>query len=310
MSIRASFIRLLLRLSMKYFARQARLQGPGDISPGQVSIEAGRRFTAWSARYIQAPRGARIEPARTGELPARWIIPPVEEDGRVLLYLHGGAWVYGWSAHYDAFVARLSSAARARALCVDYRLAPGRPFPAALDDCLSAYTFLLGQGVPPGRVVVAGDSAGGNLALALLLRLKEIGLPLPAAGVCLSPVTDLYARGDSYRANQHSDVILPAAVVDFGAAAYAAGRDLRDPYISPLYGDLSGLPALLVQAGGGEILLDDARAFASRAVDCGVDVTLSIAPGMWHVWQLMAPLLPEATRAVDEIARFVRARPA
>lgn len=295
---------------MKYFARQARLHGPGDISPGQVSVEAGRRFADWSARAIRAPRDVRIQPARIGELPARWIIPPAEENGRVLLYLHGGAWVYGWSVHYDAFVARLARAVRARALGIDYRLAPGRPFPAALDDCLSAYTFLLDQGILPGRVVVAGDSAGGNLALALLLRLKERGLPLPAAGVCLSPVTDLHRRGDSYRANQHSDVMLPAALVDFGAAAYAAGRDPRDPHISPVYGDLSGLPPLLVQAGGGEILLDDARALASRAAGCGVDVTLSVTPGIWHVWQLMVPLLPEAARAVDEIARFVQARPA
>lgn len=310
LSFQASLVRALLRLAMKYFARQARRQAPGDIAPGQVSIEAARRFADWSARAIRAPRDVRIQPARIDELPARWIIPPVEEGGRVLLYLHGGAWVYGWSVHYDAFVARLAGVARARALGIDYRLAPGRPFPAAPDDCLSAYTFLLDLGIPPGRVVVIGDSAGGNLALALLLRLKERGMPLPAGGVCLSPVTDLHRRGDSYRANQPSDVMLPAALVDYGAAAYAAGRDLRDPHISPVYGDLSGLPPLLVQAGGGEILLDDARALASRAAGCGVDVTLSITPGIWHVWQLMVPLLPEANRAVAEIARFVRSRPA
>ncbi len=303
MSLQALLLRSFLRLTLRPFGPMMQ-----SVHRGVTSIEAVRRYSASGDRFTRLPRGVSVQQMNIGPLPARWITPAGVESSRTLLYLHGGGWVFGWAALYGAFVGQLARAVGVRALGIDYRLAPEHPFPAALDDCLSAYAFLLDQNIPARQIVVMGDSAGGNLTLALLLSLKERGMPLPAAGVCLSPATDLASRGDSFRANLRSDVVLPVALVDYAAASYAANHDLRDPLLSPLYGDLQGLPPLLIQAGGGELLLDDARAFAARAAGCGVDVTFTVYPGMWHVWQPFAPFLPEARRAVEEITRFVHAR--
>jgi epsilon-lactone hydrolase len=302
MSLQGYLILQLLHLLMRRFGHLVSSQNQDEFS-----MDGARRLWASSGRFIRLPRGARVVPVTACGVPAHWIIPRGESERRVLLYLHGGAWVYGWAPLYDTFVARLARASKARALGIDYRLAPEHPYPAALDDCLSAYNYLLDQGIPAHDVVVMGDSAGGNLTPALLLTLKERGMPLPSAGVCLSPFTDMAWRGESFRENARNDII-PASLADFAIAAYAPGRDLRDPHLSPFNGDLGGLPPLLIQVGGGELLVDDARAFAARAAACGVDVTLTIYPGMWHVWQAFAPIVPEANRAVAEIGRFVQAR--
>ena len=259
--------------------------------------------------FSRPPRGTKVTRFRLGTLAARWIVPagPLGKD--TILYLHGGGWMYGWMFMYDGIVGRLAAACGVRALGISYRLAPEFPFPAALDDCLCAYRFLLDNGVAPGNVVLMGDSAGANLCLALLLACRPRGLPLPKAAVCLSPPTDLSAPGETYRTNRASDALLTESFARLALRAYAAGRDPCDPLLSPLYGsldDLRGLPPLLIQAGGGELLLSDAVRFAERARSAGVAVRLSVFPGMWHVFQFSNPALPEAKRAFREIGEFVR----
>jgi acetyl esterase/lipase len=207
---------------------------------------------------------------------------------------------------HRGLVADLARGARVRALSVDYRLAPEHPYPAGLDDCVAAYGWLLERRVDPSRIVVAGDSAGGNLALALLLRLRDAGIPLPAGAVLLSAATDLALTGDSHMTRKAVDPYFanvgPNALIE----EYVGVHDVREPYISPLYADLRGLPPLLIHVGDHEVLLDDSVRLGERAVAAGVDARTVVWPGMMHVFQMFAPFLPEARRANREIAEFVR----
>ncbi len=199
--------------------------------------------------------------------------------------------------------AYLAQKMRARILMVDYRLAPAHPFPAALDDCIAAYRWLLHQNVPAQHIVVAGDSAGGNLTLTLLLKLRDSGEPLPAAAACLSPVTDL-TRDHAHP--QYQDPLLPPKAMTFYTRSYVGHSDAHNPHISPVFGDLRGLPPLLIHAGEHEILREDAERLAERARAAGSDVQLEIFPRMWHVWQLSLAL-PQAAQSLDAIAQFLTA---
>jgi acetyl esterase/lipase len=203
-------------------------------------------------------------------------------------------------------VGHLCLAAGCRALAVDYRLAPEHPFPAALEDCLGAYRWLLKGVSLPRNLVIAGDSAGGNLTLATLLSLRDAGDPLPTAAVCLSPATDLEGTGESFW-TKRDPVQTPGFVLAM-VRHYANGLDLRTPLVSPHYADLRGLPPLLIHAGGDEMLLSDATRLADKARAAGVEVNLEVWPRMWHVWHLLAPSLPEARQAIDAICAFVRGR--
>ena len=192
-----------------------------------------------------------------------------------------------------------------RVLNVDYRLAPEHPHPAAVDDAVAAVRFALASGFAPSRTAVAGDSAGGGLALATLLALRDAGLELPAAGVCISPWTDLSGSGESMRTRAAQDPLVDAETLARMAAHYLAGRDPRTPLASPLFADLRGLPPLLVHVGSAEILLDDATRVAERARDVGGDVQLEVWDGMIHVWHAFADMLPEGEQAVQGIAEFL-----
>jgi len=295
MSLQAHFFRWVLRIAPR-----------GEIS--QRTLAERRREASFGAGLIRPPRAMEISALSVAGMEARWIAAPQVEAHRVLLYLHGGGWVFGWMGFYDSFVTRLAQASKSRVLGIDYHLAPEFPYPAALEDCLSAYRFLLAQGTPAGRIVIVGDSAGGNLTLVTLLALKRAGLQLPAAGVCLCPVTDLAADRSASLIDVEKDVVLDPASMKFFRDSYLGGKDPRDPLISPLNADLAGLPPLLIQAGGDEILLSDSQALAARAVQAGVKATLQVYPGMWHVWQLFTPYLPEAKQAVEEISRFIQSR--
>jgi acetyl esterase/lipase len=187
-----------------------------------------------------------------------------------------------------------------RILMVDYRLAPASPFPAALDDCETAYRWLLKEDIPARNIVVAGDSAGGNLSITMSMKLRDNGTSLPAALACLSPVTDL--SKEKLREG-FSDPLLPPKAVRRYSRSYAGQSDAREPLISPVYGDMRGLPPFLVHVGEGEILLDDAKRITEIAISAGVDVRLEIYPRMWHVWQLFLAL-PQAVQSLDDIARF------
>jgi acetyl esterase/lipase len=267
------------------------------------------RFRALMERqepYFKPPRDVEVQPVMAGEVPAEWLIPPEASPRSVILYLHGGGWTLGWTNIHRRMVAQLCRAATCRTLAVDYRLAPEHPFPAALEDCLGAYRWMLKSGSLPRDIVIAGDSAGGNLTLATLLSLRDAGDPLPAAAVCISPATDLEGTGESFWTKKD-----PAVTPEFVLAMvrhYASGQDLRSPLLSPHYGDLRGLPPLLIHVGEDEMLLSDATRLADKARAAGVDVSLVVWPRMWHVWHLLTPSLPEARQAINAIGAFVRER--
>jgi phosphinothricin tripeptide acetyl hydrolase len=193
-------------------------------------------------------------------------------------------------------------------LLPDYRLAPEHPFPAAVEDAVSAYRWLMAQRIAPARIVIAGDSAGGGLAVATLLALRDTGVSLPAAGVCISPWVDLTGSGQSYATRADVDPIVTRDGIDRMALAYLAGKDAKAPLASPLFADLHGLPPLLVQVGDAEVLLDDAVQLAARAKAAGVDATLDIWDEMIHVWHWFFPMLDEGQSAIDRIGQFVQAR--
>ncbi|MEY2451864.1 MAG: epsilon-lactone hydrolase [Acidimicrobiaceae bacterium] len=256
----------------------------------------------------EAPDGTSVTTVDAGGVPAEWIVAPAADADRVILYLHGGGYSLGSLDSHRRLVAHLSIEAKARVLNVDYRLAPEHPYPAAVDDAVAAYRWLLGQGVRAGRIAISGDSAGGGLTLATLLALKDAGDPLPAAAVPLSPWTDLEGTGDSMRTRAAADLMIQPARLKETADLYANGADLRQPQLSPLHGDYAGLPPLLIQVGDAEVLLDDATRVAAIAEAAGVSVTLEVWDEMPHVFQAFVGLLPESDRAVARIGAWLQAR--
>ena len=292
MSIRTKIINRLVALQMSGWSR-----GP---------IEAQRARQEKALRYVRLPTDIHCQPANTEGVPAEWIKAPGVDSG-VLLYLHGGAFALGSINTSREWVARLVRATKMRALAINYRLAPEHPYPAALDDATTAYLWLLKKGVEPSRIILAGDSAGGGLALSTLVGQRDAGHPLPAGAVCISPWTDLALTGDSIQDKAQIDPILSPGDLDMYAGYYAGEYERTWPLLSPLYADLQGLPPLLIQVGTDEILLDDAVRCASKARKTGVDVTLETWDGMFHVFQ-MFPFLPETKRAVESIAKFVSQR--
>lgn len=250
------------------------------------------------------PAGVMREAVSAGGVACDWVIPTDSRADSVLLYLHGGGFVFGQTPLHLQMGAYLAGKLGMRLLMVDYRLAPKHPFPAALEDCVTAYRWLLEQGYPAQHIGVAGDSAGGNLTLTTMLKLRREGIPLPAAAACLSPVTDL--AEDKQRPG-FKDPLLPPKATRFYSQSYIGGQDARDPLISPVFGDLRGLPPLLVHAGEDEILREDAARITELARSAGVDVRLEIYPRMWHVWQLFLEL-PQAKQSLEDIAGFFIAR--
>jgi monoterpene epsilon-lactone hydrolase len=257
------------------------------------------RFDGLEPRFMRYESGGN-------EISGVWLEPP-QADRPVLLYLHGGGFVFASLRTHGGLIGALARAARARTLAVEYRLAPEHPLPAAVEDALSAYRHMLAEGIPPQRIVVAGDSAGGTLVLNLLLALRDAGEPLPAAGVAICPWVDLECSGASFTANADFDFV-GEVHCRLAAASYLGGADARRPDISPLYAQLSGLPPLLVQAGELEALLDQVLELSRQAKEAGVAVQMSVYPDMVHVWHLMREQTPRGQQAIDEIAAFVRAR--
>ena len=263
---------------------------------------------AWEMRAFPNPvlNRVRFEATTAGGVPAEWTIPK-DDDGSspVLLYLHGGWYSSGSPRNYRELLARATLAASVRALAIDYRLAPAHPFPAAIDDTVAAWRWLVGTGIAPTRIAVAGDSAGGGLAVALLTSLRDGGEPLPACAALLCPWVDLSASGGSLVDNARFDWSDPEAIAG-RARLYLGDRDPTLPLASPVFANLRGLCPLLVQAGGAEMLLDQAARLAARAQEAGTSVTLQVAPEMIHDWQLFAALFPEGREAIVELARFLR----
>ena len=246
------------------------------------------------------------EPVGAGGVPAEWIYDPNAAADRVLLYLHGGGYMIGSMRTYRVPLSLLSRASGVRVLGLEYRLAPENPFPAAVEDSIAAYRWLLGQGIEPNKIAIAGDSCGGGQAVATLVALRYWGIPLPAAAVSHSGWTDLANTGESFITKAEEDPIIDRDMVDNMAMAYLGDTDRKTPLASPCYADLQGLPPLLVQVGTAEVLLDDSVKFAERAKAAGVDVTLEVWDDMPHVWWAFASFLPEGQQAIEHCGEFIR----
>lgn len=243
---------------------------------------------------LGVPPGKRVD---VGGCAGEWV-RPVRTDGRILLYLHGGSYSLGSVASHRHLSAALGDAAQSAVLALDYRRPPEAPFPAAVEDTVTAFRWLIGQGLPVERITFAGDSAGAGLAVAALLRLRDLGEPLPAAALCMSPWADLSCGGASHQDRAARDLLLDTEDLHRMAALYLAGADPRSPLASPAFGDLAGLPPLLIQVGSEEVLWDDARALDEAARRAGVAVRFEEWPGMFHVWHWYHPVLPEGREAV------------
>jgi monoterpene epsilon-lactone hydrolase len=253
----------------------------------------------------KVPSAVRVTPAQLGGIPGEWVEAP--KTGEVtLLYLHGGGY-FGCSAESHRPITVAFALQGFRVFAPDYRLAPENPFPAAIEDATAAYRGLLAAGYSPRHIVVAGDSAGGGLALSLLLALRAAAAPLPAAAALFSPWTDLAATGDSIRTNARRCAMFNGPDIGPTARYYLGEADPRNPLASPLYADLSGLPPLLIHVGADEVLRDDSTRLAERARAAGVQVEIKIWPVVPHAWQLAPHLIPEARQSLRESAAFLRA---
>ena len=250
----------------------------------------------------------RLEAIDAGGIPAEWSLAPGSDSSKVLLFFHGGGYCSGSIASHRGMVTEAGRAAKVRTLAVEYRLAPEHPFPAALEDALAAYEFLLRQGIVPGHMAVGGDSAGGGLTLAALTRMRDAGKPLPGCAWLVSPWVDLQMTGASLVDKADVDPLIQKPYLEELATAFLAGADPAGPLVSPLRADLAGLPPMLIQVGAAEALLDDALRVARRAGAADVSVSLEIWPHMIHAWHLWAAQLADGRRAIATAGAFMRAR--
>ena len=251
-------------------------------------------------------RGGQIQPQTTAGVPGLLVTPTGADRQRVLIYFHGGGYAVGAPSLYTSMASRLAALTGARVLLPDYRLAPEHPFPAAIDDALAVYRAVLASGVPAAHIAFGGDSAGGGLSLACALAARDAGMPQPAAILTYSPWTDLTVSGDSFLGNAATELVLSPREAERFVRSYLGDGDRRNPLASPLFADLRGLPPLLIQAAASEILVDDSRRLADNARQAGVDTELQIWNGVWHVWQAMPVLVPEADAALASAAAFLR----
>ena len=285
--------------------RREQKAGASQASP---TLEERRASFAPAGRIHPVPDDVLVTEVSAGGAPAFWLAAPAVDTGRVLLFLHGGGYELGSFRSDGELAARLGRASGMRVLFLEYRLAPEHPFPAAIDDVLAAWRWLCTeQGLDPGSMAVAGDSAGGGLTLALLVATRDAGEGLPAAAVLMSPTVDLTSSGASMTERANEDPISTPAMLRRLASDYLAGADPKTPLASPLFASLSGLPPLLIQVGTADVLLSDSERLAAAAAEAGVDVILNIGEGLPHVYQIMLGT-PEAAEATEQIAKFLRAR--
>lgn len=270
-------------------------------SKGTINEQRARQEK--SARFFRLPKQIRRQVITDIGVPSEWIHSPDSCSGTIL-YLHGGAYALGSINSHRELIARLVNTTNCRALAINYRLAPENPFPAALEDAINAYDWLISIGINPSRICIAGDSAGGGLAIATLLALREKDMPLPAGVLCFSPWFDLTLSGDSVYKNENLDPILSSSILETYVNYYIGSNKASEPMISPLFADLRGLPPIHIQSGRNEILLDDSVRFYEKAQQAGVDVTLKIWDDMIHVFQLF-DFLPETKESMKQVSAFV-----
>ena len=280
-------------------------QGPLDLSADVPALRAG--FDEVMAR-VPVPGDVEQRPTSLGGVSAVEVTIRGVDAAGVILYFHGGVYVIGSARSTVPLVTDLARRARARAVTLDYRLAPEHPYPAAVDDALAAYQGLLDEGIDPGQIALAGESAGGGLAVATLLALRDAGSPLPCCAYLMSPYVDLTLSGETLLEKQAVDPLLSPEGLRLRVPDYVAGADAADPRISPIFGDLIGLPPLLIQVGSHEILLSDALGLAARAARDDVAVTLEVTPGVPHVFQGFAAMLDEGDAALARASAFLGAQ--
>jgi acetyl esterase/lipase len=290
-SLRARFWRFVMR---------------GAFKNRRMKVEQYHIQSAKSAKWMkQMNQRLPVERVEIDGLSAAWIRPDGADDTKVIIHLHGGGYVTGFVDSHLMMCAPMAKALKRNMLLPEYRLAPANPFPAALEDSLKAYRWLLAQGTDARDIVISGDSAGGGLALATVLSLRDAGDPLPAAVICISPWADLTNRGASHVANAKVESVLRTNVLNEWARYYTDESNLTNPLVSPVYADLRGLPPLLIQVGSDEILLDDSLTLAKKAKADGVDVSLRIWDDMWHAWPVLGDLIPESGMAFEEMNDFI-----
>lgn len=299
-SLRSRIINTLIRNRHLFQGRLRR-----EAFTMESSIQAFRdQCTRSAAKMSRIPEGVRIEQATLGGIKAEWIVPQGAAPGKMILYVHGGGYVSGGCADHRGFVSTFAKNLGFATLTYEYRLAPEHPYPAAIEDSVAVYRELLGT-FRPQDVLVAGESAGGGLCLALLLALGKNDLPLPCAAIAITPWTDLTCSSEGYR-TRNARSAAPMDSWTVFSHHYAGSSDRRDPLMSPLYGNLAGLPPLLINAGTDDELYDEGEAFARRAEEAGVEIVFRAGEGMLHCYPLLAPMFPEAVEAMEEIAAFAR----
>lgn len=296
-SIRARAISKLLRLSHS---------SPMETHPRVEDASKNRRRFEQKLRLV-APtlQGRYTTKAKIPGAEAYWISPPGVSQSQTIIFLHGGGFVNGSTKAYLQHIGRLARVCGVRVLSIDYRLAPEHPYPAALDDILVAWKYLL-KTVDPASVTIIGESAGGSLALAATLRMRDENLPTPSGVVLLSPALDMSLSGESIKTRAQREVILNNRKINYYADVYAGVSSRNVPYISPVVADLTGLPPLLIHVGTEEMLYSDSITIAEHAKRDGVACKLYVGKEMWHGWHVTAGFVPEAKRALEDVARFVR----
>ena len=258
-----------------------------------------------SDKLNKVPGDIKVESLKIDDMYSELIIPEGANQDKIVMYIHGGGFISGSCHTHRMHVIKFAKVCGAKMLLFDYRLAPEHPFPSAVEDCISAYNWLLSEGNKPSNIIVMGESAGGTLTLSTLVALKDKGIEFPAAAVSISPITDLTCQADSFKTNAKKD-IAPMGSWTTWTGYYIADNDPHDSWLSPLMADLTGLPPIMIHVGTHEIHLDDARNFGIKADKSGVKVTLRIWEGMVHAFPLLSPLFPEAKNAMHEIGTYIK----
>ena len=280
-----------------------------DMDLATADVKETRQRLDKLSRLLKRAFRVRVEETTVNGLKAEWLKPKGVPEGKVLLYLHGGAYVLCSCRTHRQLVSHIARAAGINALVPEYRLAPENPFPAAIDDAVGVYRSLLAEGTSPNDIFIAGDSAGGGLTVATLLELRHAGDPMPAAAVLLSPFLDITASGESATSRAAADPWFRADEMDVVARYYCPDeQDLQNPLISPVFANVAGLPPTLIQVGDDEILLSDSTRFAEKMKSAGCEVELEVWPEMWHVFQLFIGKMPESRRAINKIGEYLRAK--
>jgi monoterpene epsilon-lactone hydrolase len=275
-------------------------------SGGKIDVAAERAAMVAMTASTPLPQGAKFEPTNASGVPAEWISFADSDSSKVILYLHGGGYALGSIETHRALAARIAEASGTRCLLIDYRLAPETAFPGAVEDATASYLFLRDQGFAPEQIAIGGDSAGGGLTFATLVNLKDQGHALPAAGFALSPWVDLEGLGESMTTKADADPGIVKEGLVAIAKLYLGGADPKAPLAAPLYADVSGLPPILIQVGTAEVLLDDSVRIAERLRAAGGTVELRSFEDLIHVFQALAPMVPEALEAIDEIGVYLK----